>query len=279
MFHPKSYELIDFGDGIKVERFGDKLIARESPSVDFFDLRELIDTYEVDASFDSREDSPIWHGQITEDWNFQHGPLRMLLRQTPSGQVGVFPEQAHNWNWIERHADLLDGKKAINLFAYTGGTTLALAKSGVEVTHVDSASSVVSWARANAERSTLHDWPIRWIVEDAMRFMRREIKRGKRYDIFIADPPSFGRGVKKEVWKIERDLGELMSLAAELCPEPTMAILSCHTPTFDAADLDHLLRTRFRVDANLIEEFTLTLPSIDGRTLPAGECARFVAGT
>lgn len=279
MFDPECYELVDFGDGIKVERFGGQLIARESPSVDQFELESSIDSFEVEASFDSRDfEAAKWHGQIEGDWIFERGPMRMLLRQTPSGQVGVFPEQAHNWDWIANHAGLLDGKRAINLFAYTGATTLALAACGVEVTHVDSASSVVSWARANAECSALQERPIRWIVEDALRFMRREIKRGKTYDIFVADPPSFGRGLKKETWKIERDIRELITLAAELCPNPTMAIVSCHTPSIDGYDLAELLQMRFELDPELIAQLPLTLPSLNGRTLPSGECARFVVG-
>ena len=279
MFDPKFYELDDFGDGVKVERFGGKLIARESPSVYRFEMQKPIDSFEVDASFDERDfESPKWHGQIEGDWLFEHGQMRMSLRQTPSGQVGVFPEQAHNWNWISQNRSLIEGKRAINLFAYTGGTTLSLAACGVEVTHVDSASSVVSWARSNAELSGLKERPIRWIVEDAMRFVQREIKRGKSYDIFVADPPSFGRGVKKETWKIERDLHELLELAAKLCPDPTMAIVSCHTPSFDAFDLANIMRDNFSKASALIEEVPLGLPSRCGRTLPSGECARFVVG-
>jgi len=279
MFDPKSYELIDFGDGTKVERFGGKLIARESPSVDLFAMQSEIENYEVDASYDRREKGPSkWHGQLEDGWEFMHGSVRFSLRQAPSGQVGVFPEQAHNWDWIAKHAERIAGKRAINLFAYTGGTTLALAAAGAEVTHVDSASSVVTWARENASLSGLSDRPVRWIVEDAMRFVQREIKRGKTYDIFVADPPSFGRGVKKETWKIDRDIDELFKLAAELCPQPTMAIVSCHTPTLDSSELAATMNDFFAIDSAKVEAIELMLQTSDGRELPSGECARFVAG-
>lgn len=278
MFDPEAYELVDFGDGIRLERFGGRLIARESPSVDRFEMQRSIEDVEVDASFDSRDESLSWHGETEDDWQFVHGPVRFELRQTPTGQVGVFPEQAHNWNWIASNAELLAGKKAINLFAYTGGSTLALSAAGAEVTHVDSASSAVSWARTNAELSGLSDRPIRWIVEDAIRFMQREIKRGKSYDIFVADPPSFGRGPKKETWKIERDLEELLALASELCPNPTMAIISCHTPDWLASELGEELQRHFSVDAKLVETNSLLLKTGDGRELPSGECARFIVG-
>jgi len=206
MFDPQQYELIEFGEGTKVERFGGNVVARESPSVEMFDPKSPIDQFEVDASYDSRDGDDgdcAWHGNVEDGWCVVHGSNKFSLRQTPSGQVGLFPEQAANWDWIQSHAAKISGKKAINLFAYTGGSTLALAAAGAHVTHVDSASSVVTWARQNAAASGLADHPIRWMVEDAMKFVQREIKRGNTYEIFVADPPSFGRGKKKETWKIE----------------------------------------------------------------------------
>lgn len=279
MFGPQQYELVDFGDGTKIERFGGKLIARESPSVEMFDPKSPIDAFEVDASYDSRSgEDCAWHGDVEDSWQIAHGSSKFNLRQTPTGQVGVFPEQAANWDWIASKAERIAGKKAINLFAYTGGSTLALASAGAHVTHVDSASSVVSWASENAAASGLSDHPIRWIVEDAMRFVQREIKRGNIYDIFVADPPSFGRGKKKETWKIDRDFEDLVELAKLLCPEPTMMILSCHTPTWDAADLEFVLSRHFENHSENFESMPLTLKTIDNRELPSGDCARFVSG-
>jgi len=276
MFDSAQYELIEFGDGTKVERFGERLIARESPSVEMFEPHSPISEFEVDSSYDSREDDVCrWHGEVDGDWQIKHGTSHFNLRQTPTGQVGIFPEQAINWDWIQHHAGIVAGKKALNLFAYTGGSTFALAAAGANVTHIDSASSVVSWARENAASSGLSDHPIRWIVEDAMKFVQRELKRGNTYDIIVADPPSFGRGTKKETWKIERDFDDLVELAASLCPNPTMTILSCHTPSWDEGDLEFLLSRYFQNHETNIEAFPLTLKTADGRLLPSGNCARF----
>ena len=187
----------------------------------------------------------------------------------------MFPEQVDNWDWIAEHGELISGKKAINLFAYTGGSTLALAAAGAEVTHVDSASSVVKWASDNARLSGLGDHPVRWIVEDALKFMRREIKRGKTYDIVVADPPSFGRSRKTGSWKIERDLEQLLGLAGQLCPSPTMAIISCHSPSIEAADLSFAMEEGLGITSE-IEQRKLSLATKDDRQLPSGECARFV---
>ena len=279
MFDPEQYQLVDFGDGMKIERFGGSLIARESPSVEMFDPKSSIDEFEVDASYDSRDgESCDWHGDAEDGWQVVHGSSKFALRQTPTGQVGLFPEQAANWDWIAKHADKIAGKKAINLFAYTGGSTLALAAAGAHVTHVDSASSVVTWARENAAASGLGDHPIRWIVEDAVKYVQREIKRGNTYDIFVADPPSFGRGKKKETWKIDRDFEDLVELAKSLCPDPTMVLLSCHTPTWDAGDLEFVLSRHFADQSQHFESMPLSLKTPDGEVLPSGDCARFVNG-
>ncbi len=280
MFESDQYQLLDFGDGTKIERFGNCLIARESPSVEMFEPKVALSEYEVDASYDSRLDERCsWHGDIEDQWNIKHDQSTFLLKQTPTGQVGVFPEQASNWDWIANHCEKVAGKKAINLFAYTGGSTMALAAAGAKVAHIDSASSVVAWARENAAASGLSDHPVRWIVEDAMKFVQREIKRGNTYDIFVADPPSFGRGAKKLTWQIERDMEDLVELATRLCPEPTMAILSCHTPTWDASDLEFVMARHFKEQASMIEPVSLSLQTSDGRFLPSGDCARFVVGT
>ncbi len=277
MFDRDQYELIDFGQGTKVERFGGKLIARESPSVDRFRSQNPIEGFEVDASFDRRETGKTgWHGTIESAWHVTHGPFQFSLRQTPTGQVGVFPEQSLNWDWIADQAEIVDGSRAINLFGYTGGSTLALAAAGAKVTHVDSASSVVAWARENAESSNLEERPIRWIVEDAMKFVRREIKRGNTYDVFVADPPSFGRGPKNETWKIERDIETLIECAAELCPEPKMMIVSYHTPSLRRATVSSLMSERFR-GKGTVSNLGLTLKTADNRILPSGDCVRFLA--
>lgn len=280
MFESNHYELLDFGDGVKLERFGDQTVARESPSVDFFSVSQPVENWEVDASYDQRDSGKAtWHGASENPWSVRHRDSVFQLRHSPSGQVGLFPEQAPNWDWIANNKSVVAGKKAINLFAYTGGTTMALARAGASVTHVDSAPSVVSWARQNAAASGLSEHPIRWIVEDAIKFMQREIKRGNHYDIFVADPPSFGRGKNRQTWKLDRDLETLVHLASELCPDPTMAILSCHTPGHDAVLLKEMIEAYFGDTAGElgnVEAIEMVLETGSGRKLPSGDCARFV---
>ena len=141
--------------------------------------------------------------ELPERWTIAHGPLQFELKRTDFGHLGLFPEQAENWDWIaERVAAAGRPLKVLNLFAYTGGSTLAAAAAGAEVVHVDAAKNIVAWARRNAELSGLADAPIRWIAEDAMKFVKRELKRGNRYDAVILDPPSYGHGPQGEVWRL-----------------------------------------------------------------------------
>ena len=217
-----------------------------------------------------------WTGNADPAWSVSHRDATFQLRATPTGQVGIFPEQASNWDWIQDSDLDLQGLTAINLFGYTGGTTIALAKAGAKVTHVDAAKTVVSWARENAAASDLKDHPIRWITEDAMRFIEREVKRGRKYDIFIADPPSFGRGPSGETWKMERDFGKLLSTAALLTdPTPKMIIISCHTAGFHAQRLARDISAAWGISESQIEFGTLELTTSDGRKLPSGEFARW----
>ncbi len=279
MFSPSQYKLIDFGDAEKLEQFGELTIRRPAPA----------------AEFASRDVECDWEDAITFDrdigWNVsrseigcevEHRGIRFRIEATPTGQVGMFPEQVRNWDWILDHPRDLKGLKAINLFGYTGGTTMALALRGVQVTHVDAASSVVDWARSNAQLAGLSNAPIRWITEDAVRFLGREIKRGNHYDIVVADPPSFGRGPKKETWKIQRDLEELIGLLDQLCQKKCqMAILSCHTPEFSANDLGKLVRTRFGLKRTIGDELDLPLAAANHpqKRLASGDCFRFATSS
>lgn len=278
MFDPAEYELLEFSRGEKLERFGDVVVRRQTPSVP--DQGKAIIETEWDSHLRYRRHGTngqgVWTGDPDLSWTVSHGDVTLQLRPTPTGQVGIFPEQASNWDWVRNSALDLRGLKAINLFGYTGGTTLALAKAGAEVIHVDAAKTVVSWARDNAVASQLQDHPIRWITEDAMRFVEREVKRGNRYDIFVADPPSFGRGPSGETWKLDRDLGKLLSAAARLTGnEPEMVVLSCHTPGYDAARLGREIARAWGVPENQIEAGTLTLSTATGRQLPSGKFARW----
>ena len=201
---------------------------------------------------------------LPEKWTIAFGPLRFELKPTDFGHLGVFPEQAANWEWIARQVRgaAIDGKrpKVLNLFAHTGGSTLAAAHAGAEVVHIDSSKSVVAWARRNAELSGLGDAPIRWIVEDAPRFVERELKRGHRYDGIILDPPSYGHGPAGETWKLEDDLPKLLAACAELTVgRRRFFLLTCHTPSMTPDAATRLLGAALRTARNVPQASPATM--------------------
>ena len=276
MFQTDQYELIDFGDGEKLERFGDQIVRRQSPSVDH--CRTDKTRWQSDLRF-VRNPQSHWEPDlgIQKQWSVMHGAKRFGLKQSPAGQVGVFPEQHDNWDWINDQKKSIVGMKAINLFAYTGGTTMQLADCGVEVTHVDAAKPVVQWARQNADASDLSSQNIRWIVDDAIAYLRREVKRENKYQIVVADPPSFGRGPKGAVWKIQRDLSRLFELIDQITPHLKMLIISCHTPEVTASDLQQMAVDYLSTDGRKGEKLRLSLRSRSNKTLDSGECFRWSA--
>ena len=275
MFHHDQYHLIDFGSGRKVEWFAGQVVQRETPSASGIHGGSV--KHEFDLGY--RQSTRKWTGTPPEPWRLKLAstPIKFDLRLAPSGQVGIFPEQAANWAWLLSNQKKLRGKKVLNLFGYTGGTSLVLAYCGCEVVHVDAASSVVKWARSNAEYSGLEESPIRWIVEDASRFVKREIKRGNRYDMFVADPPSFGRGPKGETWKIETDLKELIEDLTQLGDgrQPTSGLISCHSPGFSSAKLKTICQPLSR---NIpVQAEPLELNAVEQtRSLPSGYCVRWL---
>ncbi len=194
------------------------------------------------------------------------------LKLTPTGQLGVFCEQAENWEWFANLPFDIRGLKALNLFAYTGGTTLALARQGAHVVHVDSAKNVVNWARSNAEISQLQGSPIRWINDDAIRFVQREIKRGNFYDIIVADPPAVGHGMKRMTWKFTRDIASLFDMLGRLTVDRCSAVLiTGHTAGFDGNDLLALAESCLgTAHTGRSESGRLDLFSTDGRGLNCG---------
>lgn len=228
----KDYELIDSGNFEKLERFGRYVTARPEPQAIW--NKSLSDDEwkrRADAYFlrDKRnEERGEWRckPQMAEQWFVEYGykglHLRMRLGLTSFKHVGIFPEQAENWNFIYDRVKCLKSKtdrpvKVLNLFAYTGGASLAACGAGAEVTHVDSVKQVVTWSRENMEASGLDG--IRWIVEDALKFVRREVKRGKKYHGIILDPPAYGRGADGEKWILEENINEMLSLCGELLDE------------------------------------------------------------
>jgi 23S rRNA (cytosine1962-C5)-methyltransferase len=233
MFTPDQYQLLDFGDGRKLERFAGVVLDRPCPAAD----RPRQDAglwQQADARFlRKEEESGEWQqdGSLPETWMIQHAEVSMQLKPTPFGHVGLFAEQAANWDWIAQRVKRAGRPlRVLDLFAYTGGSTLAAASAGAEVTHVDAAKNVVAWARQNAELSNLADAPIRWIVEDALKFVEREVRRANTYDAVILDPPSYGRGPKGERWQLSQSLMPLLELCGKLTADHrAFLLLTCHT--------------------------------------------------
>ena len=251
-----DYELIDSGDGRKLERFGKYVLARPCSQAMWRPSLPSADWARADATFD-REDGNNWHGRanLPKEWQIETAGIRFKLGGTDFGHLGIFPEQRAQWRWIRGEVEKRVGggvgggersMSALNLFAYSGGSTMAAALGGAEVCHLDASKGMVEWARENARLNGLADRPIRWIVDDAHKFMKREIRRGRRYDAIILDPPSFGRGAGGEMYKIERDLKETLALVKELLSEkPCFVLFSSHTPGLSVQVAENILGQLF----------------------------------
>jgi len=289
-----GYELLDFGDGRKLERFGTVVLDRPSPAAAGVARARPELWRQATAQFRGmRTGEGTWVPEpgrwAPAEWNLAHEgdcAFRLRLAALPSGQVGVFPEQRDNWDWIARQAARRPGGqpvgegpavRVLNLFAYTGASTLAAACGGAEVTHVDAARSVVQRARENAALSQLADRPIRWLVEDAMKFCRRELKRSHRYDAVILDPPSYGHGPKGEPWKIGEHLLPLLKLCGELTADRrAFVLMTCHFPQIGPADLAACVAEGvFSHSGQALQAGELFLTTADGRRLPSGVYARW----
>ena len=243
-----GYELIDSGDGRKYERFGDVSLVRPCSQA-MWRPADVSQWSRATATFD-REDGNRWHnrGALPKEWTIETAGIRFRLSGTDFGHLGIFPEQRAQWKWI-RDAVKSSGRDrpaVLNLFAYSGGSTVAAAQGGAEVCHLDASKGMVQWARENAALNGLKDHPIRWIVDDAHKFMERELRRGRRYDAVIFDPPTFGRGANGEMYKIERDLKKTLSLVKEvLSDRPLFVLFSSHTPGLSCTVAANILGQAF----------------------------------
>ena len=277
-----DYELLDSGDGRKLERFGKIVLARPCSQAMWRPERSVGEWGRADAAFD-REDGNNWHGRsnLPKEWTIETAGVKFKLGGTDFGHLGIFPEQRAQWKWIRneiktRCESERRGLSALNLFAYSGGSTMAAALGGAEVCHLDASKGMVEWARDNARLNGLADRPIRWIVDDAHKFMRREIRRGRKYDAIILDPPSFGRGAGGEMYKIERDLKETLSLVKDLLSEhPAFVLFSSHTPGLSVQVAENILGQLFPSAALQSGEMLL-----EGKSLscPSGIYCRAVFG-
>jgi len=262
-----DYSLIDSGNQKKFERFGPYSIVRPCSQALW---KPILANWETTAQF-SREEGKNWEGKLPSSWVVEYDGLKFEIAPTDFGHLGIFPEHGFLWKWA---ADLVkEGSRVLNLFAYSGGASLAFARAGAEVCHVDASQGMVKWARKNAALNHLDDRPIRWIVDDTIKFLHREIRRGRRYDGILLDPPSFGRGAKGEVFKIERDICILLELCKKLLSDtPLFLACSSHTNGLTPIVLQHLIE---EILPGKVEVGELLLQSEKGRDLPTGTYARW----
>jgi 23S rRNA (cytosine1962-C5)-methyltransferase len=270
-----KYQLIDSGDGQKLERFGDYMLDR--PCLQAVWSPTLIKTEweKADGRF-SREKGARWEfrKKLPASWHCTVGGVQFKIAPTDFGHLGVFPEHADLWEWMRPH--IFPKCRVLNLFAYSGGVSLAAAQQGAEVCHVDASKGMVDWARENAALNGLSSLPVRWIVDDVFKFLRREQKRGSLYDGIILDPPTFGRGTKGEVFKIETDIVPLLQLCSELLSKKAkFFVFSCHTPGFTPLGMRHLLGQT--MPKGHVEEGEMALHSPGALAIPSGAFARWTA--
>ncbi len=269
-----DYELLDSGNGRKLERFGRYILDRPSLQALWRPKLPLEEWKRAHAVF-TREPGGLWKKSrgFPEEWIIEVEGIKFTLSPTDFGHLGIFPEQSPSWKWIKK--EVRNEANVLNLFAYSGGSTLAAALSGARVTHLDASKKMAAWARENARINGLEEAPVRWIVDDVKKFLKREIRRSSRYDAIILDPPSFGRGAKGEVFKIEKDIQGILSDCSELLSgRPLFVLLTCHSPGFTPIAASHLLTQFF--GGGKVETGEMILKGQENVfSLPSGSFARW----
>lgn len=274
----QSYTLLDAGDGQKLERWGDVTLLRPDPQAVW--PMAAPDRTAVDAVY-HRSERGGGHWEFLRSlpdaaWPIAYRDLRFLVRPTGFKHTGLFPEQAVNWDFMAAKIRAAGRPvRVLNLFAYTGGATLACAAAGASVVHVDAAKGMVQWARDNAKLSGLEGAPVRWIVDDCKKFLEREIRRGSRYDGIVMDPPSYGRGPGGEVWKLEESVYELCRLAAQvLAGDALFLLLNSYTTGLSASVMEYLLAVTAGARGGKTSSSEIGLPvTANGLVLPQGSTA------
>jgi 23S rRNA (cytosine1962-C5)-methyltransferase len=282
-WNSSEYKIIDTSGGDKLESWGGRLLVRPDPQIIWKTEHRSPLWNKADGVYHrSSKGGGEWEfrKKLPESWVISYGALRFVIRPTGFKHTGLFPEQAVNWDFMadKIRAAKEQGRevKVLNLFAYTGGATLACAEAGAAVTHVDASKGMVSWARDNAAASGLSDKPIRWLVDDCEKFVKREIRRGSRYDGIVMDPPSYGRGPGGEVWKLEDCIYDLVKTCAQvLNDEPMFFLLNSYTtglsPSVMAYILSEVLSEKFGGEVTADE---IGLPvEMSGMPLPCGSTA------
>lgn len=265
----KDYELLDSGGGRRLERFGLNLISRPDPNVLWEPTKP--EAWRADAIF-TEEGWQTKTSHLLDGWQIDYESLHLLVRPTPFRHMGIFPEQQANWRWLQDLCLKRPGLRVLNLFAYTGVASLIAAQLNAQVCHVDASTASIRWAQENARRTGLPDTAIRWISDDVPKFLAREVRRGKQYDVILMDPPVFGRGPKGEIFRLEERLSELLRLANQLlAPEVSSLLLNFYATTLYP---ESVLRLAQSLVGNVLPSLTLhslVLPeTLSQKLLPTG---------
>lgn len=281
-----TYQLLDSGHFEKLEQVGPYRLIRPAPQAIWQPSQPTSLWAAADAHYHrSSSGGGDWEykRKLPTSWTVTYYGLTMKIKLTNFGHLGLFAEQGSNWDWIRAQIKTrLEQSTApvnvLNTFAYTGGSSLVAAQVGAHVVHLDAAKGIVSWARENATLCNLDDKPIRWLIDDVTKFISREARRNNRYEAIILDPPSFGRGPKKELWKFEQDLGDLMALCRQILSDnPLFILLSAHTPGFTHLALQHVLADMMQGYKGTLGGEEMVIPELEsGRLLPSGSIAWWV---
>ena len=278
----KDYEVLDTSSGEKLERWGDYILVRPDPQVIWDTPHDHAGWSHKNGHYHrSAKGGGEWEFfDLPQEWTIHYRELTFHLKPFSFKHTGLFPEQAVNWDWFSRIVrEAHRPAKVLNLFAYTGGATVSAAAAGASVTHVDASKGMVTWAKENAVSSGLGDAPIRWLVDDCVKFVEREIRRGNKYDGIIMDPPSYGRGPKGEIWKIEESVFPFIELCSKLLSDDALFLLiNSYTTGLQPAVLSYMLNTvltkRF---GGQVEAEEIGLPVTEsGLVLPCGASGRWV---
>ena len=278
----KDYEVLDCSGGEKLERWGDYTLIRPDPQVIWDTPKKNKGWNNCSAHYHrSKKGGGEWEiFCLPEQWQIRYGELSFRLKPFSFKHTGLFPEQAANWDWFSKKIRSAGRPvRVLNLFAYTGGATLAALAAGAAVTHVDASKGMVQWAKENAAASGLSDRPVRWLVDDCMKFAEREIRRGNHYDAVIMDPPSYGRGPKGETWKIEDAVYPLICRCGELLSdEPEFFLVNSYTTGLQPGVLSYMLSEALKRYHGTVTSGEIGLPVKDtGLILPCGACGRWEA--
>lgn len=276
----KDYELLDSGVGEKLERYGKVVFRRPDPQALWMKSLDIQEWNKAQASFNREGKKGDWNlkGNIPERWQIEFGNLKLWIRPTSFKHTGLFPEQLPNWDWMrEKIAAANRPVNVLNLFGYTGGASLAAAQAGASVVHVDGSKVAIQWGKDNAHASGLEEKPIRWILDDARVFAKREIKRGNKYDGILLDPPAFGHGPKKELWKIEDDLPELLKLCTEiLSDKPIFFLINGYASGYSSIAYENNLKQLLHKFGGSFEKGELAIEeSKSKKLLPCGIFSRW----